>query len=147
MRIKLLVLSLALLASCEQPCEMPATKTKVDARVRKQMTTNFNNNVSLTGDGTINGNVHFKNGLNLNGHTLTVNGTVKVWGYLNGGGTLEYCGTLKANKVQNNPTLTDICGTLSVDDKVDGDVENIFIPCETETPYIVQEDGVTYVIE
>ena len=147
MRIKLLVLSLALLASCEQPCEIPATKTKVDTRVRKQTTTNFNNNVSLTGDRTINGDVHFKNGLNLNGHTLTVNGTVKVWGYLNGGGTLEYCGTLIAKKVQNNPTLTDICGTLSVDDKVDNDVENIFILCETETPYIVQEDGFYYVIE
>jgi len=147
MRIKLLVLSLAFLASCEQPCEIPATKTKVDTSVKKEMTINFNNNVSLTGDRTINGNVHFKNGLNLNGQTLTVNGTVKVWGYLNGGGTLEYCGTLKAKKVQNNPTLTDICGTLSVDDNVDGEVENIFIPCETETPYIVQEDGVTYVVE
>jgi len=147
MRIKLLVLSLAFLTSCQDLCEVPATKTKVDTRVRKQTSTVFNNNVSLTGDRTINGDVHFKNGLNLNGHTLTVNGTVKVWGYLNGGGTLEYCGTLIAKKVQNNPTLTDICGTLSVDDKVDGDVENIFIPCETETPYIVQEDGVTYVVE
>ena len=147
MRIKLLVLSLVLLASCEQPCEMPATKTKVDTSVKKEMTINFNNNVSLTGDRTINGNVHFKNGLNLNGHTLTGNGTVKVWGYLNGGGTLEYCGTLKAKKVQNNPTLTDICATLSVGGNVDGEVENIFIPCETETPYIVQEDGVTYVVE
>lgn len=147
MRIKLLVLSLAFLASCEQPCEIPATKTKVDTSAKKEMTINFNNIVSLTGDRTINGNVHFKNGLNLNGHTLTVNGTVKVWGYLNGGGTLEYCGTLTAKKVQNNPTLTDICGTLSVDDNADGEVENIFIPCETETPYIVQEDGVTYVVE
>jgi len=147
MRIKLLVLSLAFLASCEQPCEIPATKTKADTRVKKEMTINFNNNVSLTGDRTINGDVHFKNGLNLNGHTLTVNGTVKVKGYLNGGGTLEYCGSLKAKNIQNNPTLTDICGTLSVDDNVDGEVENIFIPCETETPYIVQEDGVTYVVE
>ena len=147
MRIKLLVLSLVLLASCEQPCEMPATKSKVDTSVKKEMTINFNNNVSLTGDRTINGNVHFKNGLNLNGHTLTVNGTVKVWGYLNEGGTLEYCGTLKAKKVQNNPTLTDICATLSVGDNVDGEVEDIFIPCETVTPYIVQEDGVTYVVE
>jgi len=147
MRIKLLVLSLALLASCEQPCEIPATKTKVDTRVRKQTSTVFNNNVSLTGDRTINGNVHFKNGLNLNGYTLTVNGGVKVWGYLNGSGILEYCGSLKAGKIQNNPTLVDVCATLSVDDKVDGDVENIFIPCETETPYIVQEDGFYYVIE
>ena len=147
MRIKLLVLSLALLASCEQPCEMPATKTKVDTRVRKQTSTVFNNNVSLTGDRTINGNVHFKNGLNLNGHTLTVNGGVKVWGYLNGSGTLEYCGALKAGKIQNNPTLVDVCATLSVGDNIDGEVENIFIPCETETPYIVQEDGVTYVVE
>lgn len=147
MRIKLLVLSLAFLASCEQPCEIPATKTKVDTRVKKQTSIIFKNNVSLTGDRTINGDVHFKNGLNLNGHTLTVNGTVKVWGYLNGGGTLEYCGTLIAKKVQNNPTLTDTCGTLSVDEKVDNDVENIFIPCETETPYIVQEDGFYYVIE
>ena len=147
MRIKLLVLSLAFLASCEQPCEVFATKTKVDTRVNRQMSTIFKNNVSLTGDRTINGNVQFKNGLNLNGHTLTVNGTVKVKGYLNGGGTLEYCGSLSAKKVQNNPTLVDVCATLSVDDNVDGDVENIFIPCETETPYIVQEDGFYYVIE
>jgi len=147
MRIKLLVLSLALFASCEQPCEIPATKTKVDTRVKKEMTINFNNNLSLHGDRTINGDVHFKNGLNLNGHTLTVNGTVKVKGYLNGGGTLEYCGSLKAKNIQNNPTLTDICSTLSVDDNVGGEVENIFIPCETKTPYIVQDNGITYVIE
>ena len=147
MRIKLLVLSLAFLASCEQQCEIPATKTKVDTTVKKQASTVFNNNVSLTGDRTINGNVHFKNGLNLNGHTLTVNGGVKVWGHLNGGGTLEFCGSLKAGKIQNNPTLVDVCATLSVDDNVDKDVENIFIPCETETPYIVQEDGIYYVVE
>jgi len=99
MRIKLLVLSLVLLASCEQPCEIPATKTKVDSTVKKQMTTNFNNNVSLTGERTINGDVHFKKRLNLHAHPLPVKGTVKVWGYLSGGGTMEECMTFKASKV------------------------------------------------
>jgi hypothetical protein len=145
--MKKLVLLLLVFTSCEEYCEVLATKTDVNTIMRKESVTEFKNNVSLSRDMTIEGDVFFKNGLNLNGFTLTVSGSVKVKGYLNGGGTIKYCGTVKARHIQNNPILIEECPTLSTGDYSINQPKEILISCDIETPYMIEENGNTYLVE
>lgn len=145
--MKKLVLLLLVFTSCEEYCEVLATKTEVNTMSRKEYVTEFKDNVSLSSDMTIEGDVFFKNGLNLNGFTLTVNGSVKVKGYLNGGGTINYCGSVKAKQIQNNPNLVEECPTLSTDYYSINQPKEILISCDVETPYLVEENGNIYLVE